>query len=510
MERPVARVVGDELDVTGGAGNGSISLTGTGGADTGVGANNGVVIRVGAGLVASGGNIEITGQEWQTNRLEGYNEANFTPYGPGGAEFTIVRRGGSRGKILVDWQTTTNVPPIFPGNVIFDPFGGFFFFGLLDRQAVDAINHLTETNRYLPGLRAWIGFPTAVVSYDRGPRARGEPKQTLGRLIRYALDAIFSFSYKPLRLSLAAGLFIFIGMAPRTEWVADVVERDLFERLISVSGIGPRLAVGILSGATATRVREALANSLVVASIATALALVLGSAAAFAVHRFRFFGRNSVSFLLVLPIALPGIVSAIALNSSINVLGIPFGVLTIVVGHATFCIVVVYNNVIARLRRSSRSIEEASMDLGADTWQTFRYVTMPALRSALVAGALLAFALSFDEVIVTTFTAGSEQTLPIWILTNLSRPNQLPIVNVVALFVIVLSMIPVYVATRLSSGVAASSAALVPRCLSREVRSEHEVRNAAREIAAAAWALGALASAGVVWLTVTGLRFGFL
>ena len=153
--------------------------------------------------------------------------------------------------------------------------------------------------------------------------------------------------------------------------------------------------------------REALANSLEVAIIATLFALVLGSAAAFAVHRFRFFGRNTVSFLLILPIALPGIVTAIALNTTINNFQIPFGVLTIVIGHATFCIVVVYNNVIARLRRTPTSLVEASMDLGADGWQTFRYVTFPSIRTAVVAGALLAFALSFDEIVVTNFTAGS-------------------------------------------------------------------------------------------------------
>ena len=198
------------------------------------------------------------------------------------------------------------------------------------------------------------------------------------------------------------------------------------------------------------QVREALANSLEVATIATLFALALGSAAAFAVHRFRFFGRNSVSFLLVLPIALPGIVTAIALNTTINNFKIPFGILTIVIGHATFCIVVVYNNVIARLRRTPTSLIEASMDLGADGWQTFRYVTFPTIRTAIVAGALLAFALSFDEIIVTTFTIGQEQTLPIWIFTNCARPNQLPIVNVVGLLVIILSIIPVYFANRLS------------------------------------------------------------
>ena len=197
-------------------------------------------------------------------------------------------------------------------------------------------------------------------------------------------------------------------------------------------------------------VRGALLLSLEVAVGATVVALLLGSLAAFAVQRFRFFGRETVSFALVLPIALPGIVTGMALNSSINATGIGFSTLTIVIGHATFCIVVVYNNVIARLRRSSRTMEEASMDLGADTWQTFRHITFPVIRSALVAGALLAFALSFDEIIVTTFTAGTEQTLPIWILSNLSRPNQRPIVNVVAVALIVLSAAPVYVASRLS------------------------------------------------------------
>jgi putative spermidine/putrescine transport system permease protein len=197
-------------------------------------------------------------------------------------------------------------------------------------------------------------------------------------------------------------------------------------------------------------VKPALIRSLGVAVVATALALVLGSFAAFAVHRFRFFGRDAISFALVLPIALPGIVTALALNSAVDVSGFGLGIPAVIVGHSTFCIVVVYNNVIARLRRSSASLEEASADLGADTWQTFRHVTFPQLRSALLAGALLAFALSFDEVIVTTFTAGPEQTLPIWILSNLSRPNQLPVVNVVAVFLILLSTIPVYLATRLT------------------------------------------------------------
>lgn len=200
------------------------------------------------------------------------------------------------------------------------------------------------------------------------------------------------------------------------------------------------------------QVREALPNSLIVATVATLFALIIGSLAAFAVHRFRFFGRNSVSFLLVLPIALPGIVTAIALNTTINNSQIPFGLLTIFIGHATFCIVVVYNNVVARLRRTSPSIVEASMDLGADGWQTFRYVTFPAIRTALVAGALLAFALSFDEIVVTNFTAGSTLTIPKFIYNNMRLPRNRPIVNVVAVAVILIMFIPVYIAQRMAGG----------------------------------------------------------
>jgi putative spermidine/putrescine transport system permease protein len=177
--------------------------------------------------------------------------------------------------------------------------------------------------------------------------------------------------------------------------------------------------------------------------------------AALAVSRFEFFGRDTISFLVVLPLALPGIVTGMALNATfrevLSPLGVSLGLFTVIVGHATFCIVVVHNNAVARLRRLSPSFEEASADLGATTWQTFWHVTLPQFRSALVAGSLLAFGLSFDEVIVTTFTAGSSQTLPIWILTNLSRPNQLPIVNVVAFFVVVVSVVPVYLAHRLTS-----------------------------------------------------------
>ncbi len=196
--------------------------------------------------------------------------------------------------------------------------------------------------------------------------------------------------------------------------------------------------------------RDSLILSIQAAIGATVIAVVLGTLASFAVHRFRFFGRETISFILVLPLALPGIVTGMALNATINAGGVPFGLLTIVAGHATFCVVVVYNNALARLRRSSKSLDEASADLGASPLQTFRYVTMPLLRGALFAGALLAFALSFDEVIVTTFTAGTQATLPIWILDHLRLPNERPIVNVVAVLIVLVMTVPIFIAQRLS------------------------------------------------------------
>ena len=201
---------------------------------------------------------------------------------------------------------------------------------------------------------------------------------------------------------------------------------------------------------------RALWTSVKAGLAATAIALVLGTMGAFALQRYRFYGRNSVSLLIILPIALPGIVTGIALNNAFRtILGINLGLFTAIVAHATFCIVVVFNNVVARLRRMGGNLEEASMDLGADGITTFRLVIFPMLRSALVAGGLLAFALSFDEIIVTTFTLGAGmETLPIWILDNLFRPNQAPIVNVVAVVLIVASTVPVYLAQRLSGDTA--------------------------------------------------------
>jgi len=216
----------------------------------------------------------------------------------------------------------------------------------------------------------------------------------------------------------------------------------------------PGLTTRWFHAAWTSEVRASAWLSVRVGLIATGIALVLGSMAAFGVARFRFFGREAVSFLVLLPIALPGIVTGMALNATFREVLEPFGVglglFTVIVGHATFCIVVIFNNAVARLRRMSSSFEEASADLGASTWQTFRYVTFPALRSALVAGALLAFALSFDEVIVTTFTAGAQNTLPIWIFGQIRLGQQLPQVNVVVFLILLVTILPVALAQRMT------------------------------------------------------------
>jgi putative spermidine/putrescine transport system permease protein len=251
-------------------------------------------------------------------------------------------------------------------------------------------------------------------------------------LLRVGVGLTLAFIYVPL------GVIALYALSSSTtlEWPPPGFTLDWFVKAIENPGA-----------------RDAFFTSVQVALIATAVALLLGTLAALAVSRHRFFGRETISFLVILPIALPGIVTGIALNSTFSqVFGIDLSLFTVVVGHATFCIVVVYNNALARLRRTSASFEEASADLGATPWQTFRRVTLPNMGTALIAGALLAFALSFDEIIVTTFTiAAGEETLPIWFFNNFARPNNLPIVNAVAVFVIVLSMIPVYLANRLSS-----------------------------------------------------------
>ena len=254
-------------------------------------------------------------------------------------------------------------------------------------------------------------------------------------LLRLGTGITLAFIYLPLALIV---LYAFNSSRIQT-WPIPGFTLDWFARAIDNPGA-----------------RDALWMSVKAAIGATAIALTLGTLAAMAVARYRFFGRETISFIVILPLALPGIVTGMALNATfrevLEPIGVGLGLFTVIVGHATFCIVVVYNNVVARLRRTSMSLEEASADLGATGFQTFRHVTFPALRSALLAGGLLAFALSFDEVIVTTFTAGPDATLPIWILNNLSRPNQLPIVNVVAVFVILLSFIPIWLAQKLTGG----------------------------------------------------------
>ncbi len=197
---------------------------------------------------------------------------------------------------------------------------------------------------------------------------------------------------------------------------------------------------------------EAVLTSVQVAIISTIIALILGTLISFALQRFAFFGRDTVSLLVILPIALPGIITGIALNNFFRtMMGIPLSIWTVVIAHATFCIVTVFNNVIARLRRMGTNFEEASADLGAGLWTTFRLITFPQLKGALFAGGLLAFALSFDEIIVTTFTAGAGvTTLPIFILNNMFRPNQAPIVAVIAVVLVLVSIIPIYLAQRLT------------------------------------------------------------
>jgi putative spermidine/putrescine transport system permease protein len=212
-----------------------------------------------------------------------------------------------------------------------------------------------------------------------------------------------------------------------------------------------------VDAANSTGMWRSLANSAVVGLGATTIALVLGTMAAFAVQRYDFFGKHTVSLLVVLPITLPGIVTGIALNATFSALGVTLGLATVIVGHATFCIVVVFNNTQARLRRLGTSLDDVSADLGASPWQTFRYVTFPMMRGALVAGGILAFALSFDEIVVTTFTAGpTVQTLPIWIFGNLFRPNQAPVINVVAAALTLVAIIPVWLAQRFGGDPAAT------------------------------------------------------
>jgi putative spermidine/putrescine transport system permease protein len=249
-------------------------------------------------------------------------------------------------------------------------------------------------------------------------------------LLRVAVGLGLAFIYIPL---LVLGLYAF-NASKILEWPPPGLTFEWFPKAIESTA------------------RDALWTSIKVALVATAIALVLGTLASLAVSRHRFFGRETISFLVILPIALPGIVTGVALNNTFTqVFGIDLSLFTVIVAHATFCIVVVYNNVIARLRRMSTSFEEASADLGAHTWQTFRYVTLPNMRSALGAGGLLAFGLSFDEIVVTNFTIGAgEETLPVWIFTNLFRAQERPIVNAVAVIVVLISIVPVYLAHRLT------------------------------------------------------------
>ncbi len=256
----------------------------------------------------------------------------------------------------------------------------------------------------------------------------------LGRIgLRIATGLVLAFIYAPL---LIVVIYAF-NASGTSAWPPAGFTLTWFGEALANSGL-----------------RQAFLTSIACALGATFIALILGTLVSLGVSRYSFFGRESISFVILLPIALPGIVTGMALSTTFASLSVPLGILTVIIGHATFCVVLIYNNAIARLRRTSRSFEEASADLGAHTFQTFRYVTFPALRSALLAGALLAFALSFDEVIVTIFTAGGIKTLPIWIFQSFRLANQVPLVNVAGVVAIMLSVIPVYLATRISSGAA--------------------------------------------------------
>ena len=265
----------------------------------------------------------------------------------------------------------------------------------------------------------------------RVPRRRGLPR--MGRTgwgLRLAAGAVIAFLYVPLAIIM---LYAFTTESASFGFPPPGLTLDWF----GAAWRNPDIW-------------QSLRLSLLVASAATGVALLLGSLLAAAVYRTRFFGRDAISLLVLLPIALPGIVTGIALRSTIALTSIGFSTWTIVIGHATFCVVVVYNNVLARYRRLSPSLIEASSDLGASGWQTFRHVLLPHLGTALLAGGMLSFALSFDEIIVTTFTAGQQQTLPIWIFSSLVRPRSRPVTNVVAIVVIAVTLVPILLAQRLT------------------------------------------------------------
>lgn len=285
--------------------------------------------------------------------------------------------------------------------------------------------------------------------------ADGTPRASLG--LKIATGAALLFLHFPLLIIVLYAFtteeasFTFPPPALTTRW---------FGELAGGETVCPTAAEQEAAGAQTLECRyepnrpdflNALGLSLTVAAMATFVALILGTLLSLAIYRSRFFGREAISLLVILPIALPGIVTGIALRSAISLTGANFSFWTIVIGHATFCIVTVYNNVVARLRRTGYSQIEASMDLGASTFQTFRYVILPNIATALLAGGMLAFALSFDEVIVTTFTAGQQQTLPIWIFDQLARPRDRPVTNVAALFVILATLIPILLAYRFTS-----------------------------------------------------------
>ncbi|MGR3315106.1 ABC transporter permease [Roseovarius indicus] len=184
----------------------------------------------------------------------------------------------------------------------------------------------------------------------------------------------------------------------------------------------------------------AIGNSFYVASCSTVLTLLVGVPAALALHRLRFPGKNVFRRLLLLPIALPGIVTGISMLNMFKMFGFNLSLETVILGHATALLAVVVTQVFARLQRLPKSLAEASSDLGANPLQTFIHVTLPNIRTALIGAGLLSFVLSFDEIPVTFFLTGRDNTLPMYIYSTMRR-GVTPEINAVGTIIVLMSLI---------------------------------------------------------------------
>lgn len=199
---------------------------------------------------------------------------------------------------------------------------------------------------------------------------------------------------------------------------------------------------GVAMALNDPEIRQAFYLSFRIAVVTTLIAVFLGTLCAATMARARFFGHKAVSLLIFVPVMLPGATLAIALQSAFSFGTISLGFWTIVIGHASFAILIVYNNALAHFRSSASTLIEASMDLGATGFQTFWHALLPNLLQALVAGALLAFVISFNEATLTAFTAGNMQTLPLWLLREMESSAPSQIANTVAMIVAIITLIP--------------------------------------------------------------------